>query len=221
MPTPKPTDIPQPSDPQKDDSPAVESPATLILSKDDKEKETEAAEPESKTWSPRPNTVLSPEEKDLEDLSDEELEDLASGGVSKGIFAGAMAIVTAALGLASVTGTWFGNILLAQAQLQSQVGATGKSTATQLAEGYTGPWHKVAEINGLVATIALVVGALVLFSGRYLTVRPLPNWVKTVAWGGLALGVIGLFIAFGMRFDWWTYHIVVPATTSSSTSTTG
>jgi hypothetical protein len=217
------TDLPQPSEPKDDDTVSAESSDTKVLSEAadttaaTDTKEAEGDKPEPKVWVPRRNDVLSPEEKDPEDLTDEELEDITSGGLSKGILGGAAAITAAALGLVSISGTWFSTIILTQTQFNASLNATGKSTATQLAEGYTGPWHQMAEHNGVFAAVALLVGAAVLFAAQFLSVRVTPNWIKAVAWVAIVLGLIGLLISAGMYFDWFTTAIHVPPQAPATT----
>ncbi|MFC1421095.1 hypothetical protein [Streptacidiphilus cavernicola] len=230
MPTSSSTDLPQPSEPQDDDTATAESSDTKVLSKDadpadvtvteivTETDEDEAAEPVAKVWSPRPNDVLSPEEKDPEDLTDDELEDITSGGYSKGILSGAAAVSAAALGLVSISGTWFSTIILTQTQFNASLNATGKSTATQLSEGYTGPWHQMAEHNGVFAVVAVLVGIAVLFAGRFLAVRLTPNWIKAVAWVAIVLGLIGLLVSAGMYFDWFSTAIHVPPQAPASST---
>lgn len=209
MPTPSPTDIPQPSDPTDTTPDAVESPATLILTQTDA-----GVQPAPKVWTPRPNDVLSPEDKDIEDLTDEELEALTAEGTSSGVFGGAFAIISAALGLASITGTWLGETIYQRHTLIGNIAASGKSPAIQVADIYVSPWHQMAKFNGMFALAAVLVGLVVLLAGQFLSAKPLPNWIKAVAVAGLALGVIGLGISCAMYFDWFTAAIKVPAATT-------
>jgi hypothetical protein len=236
MPTSSPTDLPQPAEPQDDDAATSESSTTTVLSKtadpdaapaattdvvSDPASDTEEAEAApagpAKVWLPRPNDVLSPEDKDPEDLTDEELEDITSGGYSKGIFGGAAAITAAALGLVSISGTWFSTVIQTQAQINSSLNAT--STKQAVAEGYTTPWHQMAWHNGLFAAVAVLVGVGVLFAGEFLAVRLTQNWVKTVAWVAIALGVIGLVISAGMYYDWFTTTIHIPPAQPAAATT--
>ncbi|MEY9965833.1 hypothetical protein ABIA33_003883 [Streptacidiphilus sp. MAP12-16] len=215
MSTSSPTDIPQPAEPTGGDTTAVESSATIALTK--VEEDTKASAP---TWTPRPHEQLSPEDKDLTDLTDEELEALtADGAASKGILGGAAAITGAALGLASITGTWLGTLIFDRQQLVGNIAASGKTAAVMLQQEYTNPWHKMAEFNGIFAVVAVIVAIGVLFAGKFLAAKPLPTWIQAVAWAALALGVIGLFISGAMYFDWFTTAIKVPA--AAATSTTG
>ncbi|MFC5906586.1 hypothetical protein [Streptacidiphilus monticola] len=186
----------------------------------DEAEAADAAEDTPAAWTPRPNAVKSPEEKDPEELTDEELEDLASGvagGLSKGVLGGAAAITAAALGLASITGTWLSETIYQRQQLIGSITSSGKAGKEIIQAEYLNAWHKVAEFNGLFAVAAVVVGALVLLAGRFLALKETPNWIKAVSWGAIVLGVIGGVIALFMFNDWFLHTITVPASTSSTT----
>ncbi|MBC3842497.1 hypothetical protein GXW82_26825 [Streptacidiphilus sp. 4-A2] len=170
--------------------------------------------PALRPWVPRPHSQLSPEDKDPADLTDEELEALTSE-TSKGAVGGAFAIVGAALGLASVTGTWLGTMVYQRQQLIGSLATSGKSNAQQFAAEYTSPWHKVAEFNGIFAIAAVVIGIAVLLFGRFLTMKPMPGWARAIAWAALGLGLVGLLISGAMYFDWFTHTINVPAASTS------
>ncbi|MHA6760240.1 hypothetical protein [Streptacidiphilus sp. PAMC 29251] len=219
MPTSSPTEPIEPTESTDGETAPVESPATTVLTKDPLASDDAAAAP--KVWTPRPHDLLSPEDKDPEDLTDKELEDITSGGLSKGILGGAAAISAAALGLVSISGTWFSTIILTQTQFNASLNATGKTTATQLAEGYTGPWHTMAWHNGIFAAVAVLVGAAVLFAAQFLSVRITPNWIKAVAIAAIVLGFVGLLVSAGMYFDWFTTAIHVPPQAPASTTPTG
>lgn len=113
-----------------------------------------------------------------------------------GVVPGAAAVVGAALGLASLTGTWLGTVLAERRQLIGQIETSSGSAAQQIEQIYGAPWHTTAVVNGACALVALVVLGAVLLAAR--NAAP---WVRAVAWGGLALGVLGLFVAGGMWFD--------------------
>ncbi|MEU7156725.1 hypothetical protein [Streptomyces chrestomyceticus] len=114
----------------------------------------------------------------------------ATGSVA----AGAGSVVAAGLGLASLTGTWVGTVLAERQTLLGQIKLqTGKAT-DQIGTVYGAPWHTHALVNAIFALLAVVVAGLVLL-------RPRPTWMRAVAWGGLALGVLGLIVSAGMYFD--------------------
>jgi hypothetical protein len=173
---------------------------------------------EKKGWAPRPNEVLSPEQKEMDELTDEELEALTQESISKGVLGGASAVVAAALGLVSISGTWLGTLLQQRQQLIGNIATSSKAAADQIKAGYTDPWHLLAAWNGVFALVAVLVGGFTVFGGRYLSAKELPSWVRAVAWAGVVLGVIGLFISAAIYFDFFTAAIKPPA---SSTSPTG
>ncbi|GCD42817.1 hypothetical protein [Streptomyces paromomycinus] len=110
------------------------------------------------------------------------------------VASGAGSVVAAGLGLASLTGTWVGTVLAERQTLLGQIKLqTGKAT-DQIGTVYGAPWHTHALVNAIFALLAVVVAGLVLL-------RPRPTWVRAVAWGGLALGVLGLIVSAGMYFD--------------------
>jgi hypothetical protein len=178
----------------------------MILTKTD-----QGVVPAPKVWTPRANEILSPEDKDADDLTDEELEALTADGTSTGVLGGSFAIAAAAIGLASITGTWLGDMIYQRQGLIGNIAANGKASAVQLADVYTTPWHKVAEFNGFFALAAVIIGVGVLLAGQFLSAKPFPNWVRAVAVAGLILGVIGLGISCAMYFDVFTNAIKVPA----------
>jgi hypothetical protein len=133
---------------------------------------------------------------------------------STGVLAGAGAVIGAGLGLSSLTGTWLGTLMSDRQQLIGQINSSSAATASQIAQIYGSPWHTVALFNGLFGLVAIIVAGVVL-----LTAKSAAPWTRAVAWGGLALGVLGLFIAGVMWFDVFTDLPAVPAT--ATTSTTG
>ncbi|MEU3709542.1 hypothetical protein [Streptomyces catenulae] len=133
-----------------------------------------------------------------EDAEDAAEQDGAADGAAPaptGVKRGAGAVVAAGLGLASVTGTWLGTLLAERQTLLGQIKLQSGKATDQIATVYGAPWHTTALINGVFALLAVAVGAAVLFN------RPRATWTRAVAWGGLALGVLGLLISAGMYFD--------------------
>jgi hypothetical protein len=164
-------------------------------------------------WAPRPNNVLSPEQKELDELTDEELEALTQDSVSRGVLGGASAIVATALGVISLSGTYLGTVVQQRQGVIGQIGA--KSNADVIKNGYTEAWHRMAEWNGAFALVAVLVGAATLFGGAFLSSKEIPSWVKAVAWAGVVLGVIGLFVSASIWFDWFMSPLKAPATAST------
>ncbi|MYX34221.1 MULTISPECIES: hypothetical protein [unclassified Streptomyces] len=149
------------------------------------------------TASPGAAPATSGEPQDLDEHDDvDEPETPGSADAPAGVVPGAAAVVGAALGLASLTGTWLGTVLAERRQLIGQINTSSGSPAQQIEQIYGAPWHTTAAVNGVCALVALVVLGAVLLAGR--NAAP---WVRAVAWGGLALGVLGLCVAAGTWFD--------------------
>ncbi|MEU8912329.1 MULTISPECIES: hypothetical protein [Streptomyces] len=133
---------------------------------------------------------------DAGDGTDEPGPDTAPAPTSNGIAAGAGAVVAAGLGLASVTGTWLGTTMAERANLLGQIKLqSGKAQAAeQISAVYGASWHTNALVNGFFALLAVIAAAVVLTRSR-------ATWVRAVAWGGLALGALGILISAGMYLD--------------------
>ncbi|WP_175439251.1 hypothetical protein [Streptomyces vilmorinianum] len=114
---------------------------------------------------------------------------------SSGVGAGATAVVSAALGLAALTGTWVGKVASERETLIGQIKAQGGTAAQQISEIYGDAWHTTALVNGVFALLALITAVVVLVRPRR------PVWVRAVAVAGAVLGGIGLFLSTGMYFD--------------------
>ncbi|MEV6565554.1 hypothetical protein [Streptomyces kronopolitis] len=156
---------------------------------------------------PDDNAALA-EQDEASERDDEE----ADGGVdgktvparaAASVAAGAGAVVAAGLGLASVTGTWLGTLMAERQTLMGQINLQTGKTRDQIAAVYGTPWHTTALVNGVFALLA-VIAAVVVLTGRRAT------WVRAVAWGGLALGVLGILISAGMYLDLFANMPVVP-----------
>ncbi|MFI9288864.1 hypothetical protein [Streptomyces werraensis] len=111
---------------------------------------------------------------------------------------GAAAVVSAALGLVSLTGGWPGTVAAARETLVGQLRtAADASVATQIKEVYGDAWDTTALWGGLFALVALITGVVVLvrpaFGAPGRTAQA--PWTKSVAWAGVTLGVIGLLLA--------------------------
>ncbi|GGU44694.1 hypothetical protein GCM10010211_05400 [Streptomyces albospinus] len=127
----------------------------------------------------------------------------APGPAATGVAAGAGAVVAAGLGLASLTGTWLGTLMAERQTLLGQIKLQSGKATDQIATVYGAPWHTTALVNGAFAVLAVLVAAVVL-SGRRST------WVRAVAWGALALGVLGLLVSAGMYFDLFASMPTIP-----------
>lgn len=124
----------------------------------------------------------------------------ASTGRAGGVLAGAGAVVSAGLGLSSLTGNSLSEMLRSRKEIMGQIEAsTGGGGGDQVEAAYGAPWHTVALVNGIFALVALLVGGAVLAAlARRADSQP---WVKAISLGGAVLGVIGLAVAGGMYFD--------------------
>ena len=117
--------------------------------------------------------------------------------VPSGAGLGAGAVVSAALGLVSLTGGWIGTVAAARETLVGQLQtSSGASVAKQIKEVYGDAWHTTALWAGLFALAALVTGVVVLVRPAFgAPGRPPAGWIRSVAWGGVSLGLIGLLLA--------------------------
>ncbi|MFH9676731.1 hypothetical protein ACH4L5_31240 [Streptomyces sp. NPDC017405] len=121
----------------------------------------------------------------------------ADSEASSGVGLGAGAVVSAALGLVSLSGSWIGTVAAAREQLVGQLRtSTSASVGTQLKEVYGDSWHTTALWAGLFALAALVTGVVVLVRPAFgAPGRPRPAWIRSAAWAGVSLGVVGLLLA--------------------------
>ncbi|MEV5948322.1 hypothetical protein [Streptomyces sp. NPDC051993] len=153
------------------------------------------------------DTPEGPHEQDAQVTTDDELDDEldeAPAPVRAGFGTGAAAVVGAALGAVSLSGTWMGKTLSERATLVGQIKTSQTGTAAQqIQEIYGNSWHTTALVNGVFALLALIVGGCALArpafgapgSGEQ------PAWVKAVALAGVVLGVLGLVISAAMYLD--------------------
>ncbi|MCF3133459.1 hypothetical protein [Streptomyces olivochromogenes] len=114
-----------------------------------------------------------------------------------GVGQGAAAVVSAALGLVSLNGGWIGTVASARETLVGQLRtASNAGVAQQIKEVYGDAWHTTALWAGLFALAALITGVVVLARPAFgAPGRSQAPWIKSVAWAGVALGVIGLLLA--------------------------
>ncbi len=100
--------------------------------------------------------------------------------------------------MVSLTGSWLGTVAAARETLVGQLRtAADAGVATQVKEIYGDAWHTSALWGGLFALTALIVGAVVLVRPAFGTPGRTAQapWIKSVAWAGVALGVVGLLLA--------------------------
>lgn len=151
-----------------------------------------------------------PEDTHAPEERDDEFGDIRAGTAPAGGFAaGAAAVVSAGLGLCSLTGTALGDMLRARKELMGQIEASTGGGGDQIAGIYSAPWHTAALLNGFFAFAAVVVGgALLAVHAKRADTR---SWVKAVALGGVILGAFGLVVAGGMYFDLFAAKPELPA----------
>lgn len=141
-----------------------------------------------------------------EEVQDEDLGDAAPplAPRSAGTGLGAGAVVSAALGFVSLSGSWIGTVagdrqsLVGQLKAQSAQQAQSASDVREQLHGvYGDSWHLTAWFGGAFALVALLVGVFVLVRPAFGAPGRVDSapWVKSVAWGGVVLAVIGLVLA--------------------------
>ncbi|MFD5258786.1 hypothetical protein ACFWM5_38985 [Streptomyces bobili] len=131
------------------------------------------------------------------DGEDSDLGEIAEESRSAGVGLGAGAVVSVALGLVSLTGGWIGTVAAARQTLVGQLEtASSASVADQIQAVYGDAWQATALWAGLFALAALVTGVVVLARPAFgAPGRVQAPWIKSVAWAGVTLGVIGLLLA--------------------------
>ncbi|MEU5899322.1 hypothetical protein [Streptomyces venezuelae] len=124
---------------------------------------------------------------------------------SAGVGQGAAAVVSAALGVIGLSGGWLGTIAGARSTLMGQLDTKARQSASvsdQLQSVYGDSWQATAMVAGLFALAALVIGFLVLVRPAFgAPGKEQAPWIKSVAWAGFALGVIGLVLAIAKYSD--------------------
>ncbi|MFI0242468.1 hypothetical protein [Streptomyces sp. NPDC016845] len=116
---------------------------------------------------------------------------------------GAGAIVSVGLGIVALSGSWLGTVASARESLIGQLNtAQTASVATQVSEVYGDSWHAAALVGGVFALIALIVGAVVLARPAFgAPGKAQATWIKSTAWAGVSLGVLGLLLAVAKYTD--------------------
>lgn len=178
------------------------------------ETETDAKAVEAEDANEIENDIENHEDEDeieLDEVLESDWEPAAPA--SGGVLAATAAVVGAALGLSSLTGTWIADLMSERQNIIAQAAGTATTTNQQIAQLYGTPWHTTALFNGFFAIAAILVAVAVL-----LAAKGSATWVRALAWGGLALGVIGLFISGVIWFDVFTDIPTVAATTTTSST---
>ncbi|MEU0055811.1 hypothetical protein [Streptomyces sp. NPDC006334] len=114
-----------------------------------------------------------------------------------GVGQGAGAVVSVVLGLASLNGGWLGTVAAARQTLIGQLETSSRAgVAQQIQAVYGDAWQATALWAGVFALAALVTGFVVLARPAFgAPGRPQAPWIKSVAWAGVTVGVIGLLLA--------------------------
>ncbi|MFD8540169.1 hypothetical protein [Streptomyces rubrogriseus] len=140
--------------------------------------------------------------EDADAATDEDTDEDPDGtevteGAPTGVGQGAGAVVSAGLGIVSLTGSWVGTVASARESLMGQLQTSSSSdVGTLIEKGYGNAWQATAMWGGIFALVALIVGVVVLARPAFgAPGRPQAPWIKSVAWAGVALGVIGLLLA--------------------------
>lgn len=133
----------------------------------------------------------------------------AIGTSTTSLGAGAAAVVSAGLGLSSLSGTSLGEMMRTRQELVGQIEAsTGGGSGDQIQDLYSAPWNTVAMVNGIFALLAVLIGGVLLATLAKRTGGA--RWVNAVALGGVVLGVLGLVVAGGMYLDLFASAPVLP-----------
>ncbi|MFB9603703.1 hypothetical protein ACFFTQ_12045 [Streptomyces roseofulvus] len=135
------------------------------------------------------------DEGDARDEGDD-AEEAAAGPEAGGVGSAAAAVVSAALSVVALTGTWTGRVVAERETLIGQIKTSGGGTpAQQISEIYGDAWHSTALVNGVFALLAVIVAAVVLALPRR------PHWVRAIAVAGAVLGGLGLLLSVGTYLD--------------------
>ncbi|WP_155058259.1 hypothetical protein [Streptomyces blattellae] len=164
---------------------------------------TEAATDEEKVDVTKSGDVTedAAEPADILSAGDEDGDELPEARVKEPsiVGQGAGAIVSAAIGMVSLSGSWVGTVASARENINGQLemqAVSNPSIATQLEAQYGDAWHATALWGGIFALVALIVGVAVLARPAFgVPGKPQPVWIKSVSWAGVSLGVIGLLLA--------------------------
>ncbi|MFH8532318.1 hypothetical protein ACH4GE_28295 [Streptomyces tendae] len=161
---------------------------------------TEASEAAETAGTDTPEDTDTPDETDTPEDGDVTGKTDGTDGTEAGptgVGQGAGAVVSAGLGIVSLTGSWVGTVASARESLMGQLQTSSSSdVGTLIEKGYGNAWQATAMWGGIFALVALIVGVVVLARPAFgAPGRPQAPWIKSVAWAGVALGVIGLLLA--------------------------
>ncbi|MET9549811.1 hypothetical protein ABZY36_31545 [Streptomyces sp. NPDC006627] len=139
----------------------------------------------------------------VEDADADDVVVVAGPAKSSGVGQGAAAVVSAALGVIGLSGGWLGTVAAARSNIVGQLEtARSASVAKQIQVLYGDSWKITALIAGIFALSALVTGFVVLVRPAFgAPGKEQAPWIKSVAWAGVVLGVIGLILAVAKYSD--------------------
>ncbi|WPO71196.1 hypothetical protein [Streptomyces sp. KN37] len=139
----------------------------------------------------------------VEDADADDVVVVAGPAKSSGVSQGAAAVVSAALGVIGLSGGWLGTVAAARSNIVGQLEtARSASVAKQIQVLYGDSWKITALIAGIFALSALVTGFVVLVRPAFgAPGQEQAPWIKSVAWAGVVLGVIGLILAVAKYSD--------------------
>ncbi|MFE6163573.1 hypothetical protein ACFQ7F_32200 [Streptomyces sp. NPDC056486] len=180
--------------------------AAEAAAKPAKPAESEAADAVETTKAEKADTTEDAVEVD--DAADDDADELVvveevAPAKSGGVFQGAAAVVSAALGVIGLSGGWLGTVAAARSNIVGQLETKqSASVADQIQALYGDSWQVTALIAGSFALVALVVGFVVLVRPAFGAPGQVQApWIKSVAWAGVVLGVIGLLLAIAKYSD--------------------
>lgn len=188
------------ADAEADEVSAAGEPETVDVTKSDAADAADAAD--AKTDADADADTNTDTDTDDEALDEPDAEPVAAA-TSTGVGMGAAAVVSAALGVIGLSGGWLGTIAGARSNIMGQLETKqSASVSDQLQAMYGDSWQATALVAGLFALSALVIGFLVLVRPAFGAPgkEPAP-WIKSVAWAGFVLGVIGLVLAIAKYSD--------------------
>ncbi|MGW0751532.1 hypothetical protein [Streptomyces sp. NPDC002587] len=138
------------------------------------------------------------------DLDDDTFAEGAAGDEQPShVGAAASAIVAAGLSVVALSGSWVAGIVSERKSITGRLELTQAADANaQIAAQFIGPWHSTALVNGIFATLALIIAVFVLALPAFSTPeRILPAWIRSVSWAAIALGALGILLFVLMYFD--------------------
>ncbi|WP_320774674.1 hypothetical protein [Streptomyces sp. CRN 30] len=182
---------------KSDEAKSDEAARDLTAKTEEEHPEKTADAPDGETRTPAEETGETGEIGGTGEADEEGERPVSAQGASAGVGQGAAAVVSAGLGLVSLTGSWLGTVAQARESLFGQLETAADATvATQIQQVYGDSWNANAMVAGVFALVALIVGVVVLVRPAFgAPDRAQAPWIKSVAWAGVSLGFLGLVLA--------------------------